>query len=66
MAKNLGVFVTAKEREAVEANYKTSGMVLTGGMPMGDPQQEVEKLVEKYNMPRGTGMNLKTGEFVSP
>lgn len=61
-----GIFVTESERDAVEIAYKCSGMFLSGGKPMGDPAWEVEQLRKKYEMPEGYGLDLKTGEFVSP
>lgn len=61
----LGVFVTAEELQSVKTAHSVSGMFLSGGMPMGDPAAEVERLRKKYNMPEGTGLDLKTGEFVS-
>jgi len=59
-----GIFVTPEELEAVKTAYSCSGMFLSGGMPMGDPQFEVEQLCKKYKLDRSHGLDLKTGEFV--
>lgn len=62
----LGVFVTAEELEHVKVAYSVSGMFLSDGTPMGDPAFEVEQLRKKYQMPEGTGLDARNGEFVSP
>lgn len=59
-----GSRVTAVELKSVKVAQSCSGMFLSGGTPMGDPQAEVERLRVKYGMPTGTGLNLNTGEFV--
>lgn len=64
--KRLNVFVTESELEIVKTAQKCSGMFLSGGMPMGDPAGEVERLRQKYNQPEGTGLDTSNGEFVSP
>jgi len=64
--KNTGIFVSEEERSQVETAQKCSGMFLSGGIPMGDPIRLVNKLVEKYNPPEGSGLNIKTGEFCLP
>lgn len=64
--KGTGIFVTEEERKAVETARQCSGMFLSGGMPMGDPAFEVAQLVKKYKPPEGSGLNIKTGEFVLP
>lgn len=61
--KRLGIFVTEDERSIVETAQKCSGMFLSGGMPMGDPQTEVAQLVKKYELPEDTGFDLSNGEF---
>lgn len=58
-----GVFVSSEEREAVQLAYDTSGMFLSGGRPIGNPEREVDSLVKKYGM-AGCALNLKTGEFI--
>jgi hypothetical protein len=63
--KRLNVFVTKEELEGVRTQQSVSGMFLSGGMPMGDPQKAVEDLGKKYNMPEGTGLDISNGEFVS-
>ena len=64
--KSTGIFVTPEELETVKVAYKCSGMFLTGGKPMGDPEWEVGLLTKKYNPPKEAGLNIKTGEFVLP
>lgn len=55
--------VTDEKLEQVKTEQKCSGMWLSGGMPIGNPQQRVAELAGKYNVPQGMGLNLKTGEF---
>jgi hypothetical protein len=64
--KGTGIFVTAEELEGVRINQRTSGMFLSGGRPMGDPGAAVARLVEKYNPPAGSGLDISTGEFKTP
>ncbi len=64
--KGTGIFVTKEELERVQVAQKRSGMFLSGGIPMGNPEYEVHLLTEKYNPPAGSGLNLKTGEFCLP
>lgn len=64
--KRLNKFVTPEELESVQTAYRVSGMYLSGGIPMGDPGAEVERLRIKYKMPEGTGLDFSNGEFVSP
>jgi hypothetical protein len=64
--QRLNVFVTPEELERVKTAQSVSGMFLSGGRPMGDPQEEVDRLRKQYNMPEGTGMDIGNGEFVSP
>lgn len=64
MLKGTGIFVTESELEGLKVELQTSGMWLSGGMPMGDPQRYVQRLTEKYNPPKGCGLNPKTGEFM--
>jgi hypothetical protein len=61
-----GIFITEEERKGVEIEYQCSGMFLSGGMRMGNPEEAVAKLVDKYKPPQGSGLNLKTGEFMLP
>ncbi len=61
--KGTGIFITTEELECVKVSYQCSGMFLSGGQPMGDPGYEVKCLVDKYHPPKGSGLNLKTGEF---
>lgn len=63
--KATGIFVTKEELERVETAMKTSGMFLSGGVPMGDPEHEVFLLTRKYNPPAGSGLNIRTGEFIA-
>ena len=64
--KRLNVFVTKEELEAVKTAQRCSGMYLSGGIPMGDPAYEVERLRQLYHMPEGTGLDPRNGEFCSP
>ena len=64
--KGTGMFVTEEERQQVETAQKVSGMYLSGGIPMGDPIAEVNRLQKKYNPPEGAGLNIKSGEWVIP
>ncbi len=61
-----GIFVTPEELEAVRIEHSCSGMFLPGGRPMGDPACVVDSLMKKYNQASGTGLDMKTGEFVYP
>ena len=62
----LKIFVTEEELKRVTTAQACSGMFLSGGMPMGDPAWEVEQLRKKYDLPEGTGLDPRNGEFVSP
>ena len=61
-----GIFVTKEELEHVRIAQEASGMFLSGGQPMGDPAYEVYVLMKKYHPPEGSGLNMKTGEFLLP
>jgi hypothetical protein len=62
--KGTGIFVTKEELSHVEIAYKTSGMIMDNDMQIGNPEWEVYQLTKKYNPPAGSGLNIKTGEFV--
>jgi len=64
--KRLNKFVTPEELDIVKTAQATSGMYLSGGVPIGDPFYEVEQLRKKYGLPDGTGLDLKNGEFCDP
>lgn len=64
--KGTDIFITEEERQELEVEYKCSGMFLSGGMPMGDPGGYAKRLEDKYNPPPGSGINLKTGEWMLP
>lgn len=64
--KNTGIFVTKEELEQVKTAHSCSGMFLSGGMPMGNPEAIVQDLFNKYHPPEGSGLNIKTGEWVLP
>ncbi len=64
--RGTGIFVTPEELQAVQTAHKCSGMFLSGGQPMGNPEYEVHLLEQKYSPPKGCGLNIKTGEFVLP
>jgi hypothetical protein len=61
-----GIFITREERVQLEMEYKTSGMYLSGGLRLGNPEEAVARLVDKYKPPKGSGINLRTGEFETP
>jgi hypothetical protein len=61
-----GKFITSEELGYLKTQISVSGMFLSGGTPMGDPQHEVELLRRKYGMPDGTGLDAGNGEFVTP
>lgn len=61
-----GKFVTPEELEQVKTAVSCSGMFLSGGTPMGDPESTVRYLVRKYEMPPDTGLDTGNGEFVTP
>ncbi len=61
-----GKFVTPEELEQVKTAQSCSGMFLSGGAPMGDPESIVRRLIIKYGMPSDMGLDLKQGEFVRP
>lgn len=58
--------MTKEELESVRVEHSVSGMFLSGGRPMGDPAEEVKRLMDKYHPPEGAGLNIKTGEFMLP
>jgi hypothetical protein len=64
--KGTGIFVTKEELEIVKTAQNVSGMCISCGQPMGNPQDEVHILTKKYNPPKGSGLNIKTGEFCLP
>ena len=64
--RGTGIFVSKEELAQVITAQKCSGMFLSGGIPMGNPEYEVHLLTEKYNPPAGSGLNIKTGEFMIP
>jgi len=64
--RGTGIFVTKEELETVKTAQECSGMWLSGGLPIGNPEYEVQLLTEKYHPPTGSGLNIKTGEFCLP
>lgn len=70
MIKRTGRFITEEERQALETAFKCSGMWLSNGTPLGDPEHEVTQrlaiLRKKYGMSAEHGVDLKTGEFCTP
>lgn len=64
--KTTGIKVTPEELETVKTAQACSGMYLSGGQPLGDPEYQVHLLVKKYNPPAGSGLNMETGEFCLP
>lgn len=63
--KRLRIKVTEEELKHVLIERNCSGMWTSDGTPLGDPRYEVGRLAKKYNLPVDTGLDLKTGEFVS-
>lgn len=61
----LGKFVSAQELMRVVTAHRMSGMWTSGGMSLGDPGYEVRKLALDYGLPEDTGLDLRTGEFIS-
>jgi len=66
VVKGTGIFITEEERQGLETEFNCSGMFLSGGMRMGNPEQRAQTLKEKYHPPEGAGINLKTGEWILP
>lgn len=64
--KPTGIKITPEELETVKIAQSCSGMFLSGGVPMGDPEHEVYMLTLKYHPPEGSGLNPETGEFMLP
>lgn len=64
--KETGIFITEEERQRLETEWSCSGMFLSNGMRMGNPEQYAQTLKEKYNPPVDAGINLKTGEWMLP
>lgn len=64
--KPTGIKVTPEELQVVKTAQTCSGMFLSGGWPMGNPEHEVYLLTLKYHPPEGSGLDLETGEFVLP
>jgi hypothetical protein len=64
--KRTGIFITEEERDKLETEFKCSGMFLSGGQPMGRPEEYAQTLKKKYHPPEGAAINLKTGEWILP
>lgn len=64
--KPTGIKVTDEELQQVKTAQSCSGMFLSGGTPMGNPEALVFGLTKKYNPPEGSGLNIQTGEFCLP
>lgn len=62
----LGKFVTAAELVRVHKAQQMSGMWTSDGTPFGDPAYEVAQLAKRYGLPSDPGLDLQTGEFISP
>ena len=58
-----GIFVTPEELERVKTAQSCSGMWLSGGQQLGNPQAVVAELEKKYNPPKGSGLSLADGQF---
>lgn len=66
--KRLKIFATNEEIESIKTELSVSGMFLSGGTPMGNPQKRTHEIALKHGLPEITGyygIDLKTGEFVS-
>ena len=64
--KSTGIKVSTEELEQVKTAHSCSGMFLSDGIPMGNPQQLVADLVRKYNVPDGAGLSTEDGIFYLP
>ena len=62
--KGTGIKVTDEELRRVRNAQSFSGIFLSDGEPLGDPQSIVAYLTKKYNAPAGTGLNLRQESFV--
>jgi len=66
--KRTGVFATKEEIERLKTSLQTSGMCLSGGKPMSNPQQDAHRIALNHGLPEIEGYygcDLKTGEFVA-
>lgn len=63
MPKHLGVFVSKEDHLMLIACFETSRSSPIGSKEVG---KLIDDLRKKYKMPYGTGVNLKTGEFIAP
>jgi len=61
--KPSGVFVTIEELESVRLVRQTSGIRLHGHALFGDPEIEVDKLIDKYGLQISAGLDMNTGQF---
>jgi hypothetical protein len=65
--ERLGVFATDTEIEHLKVALDTSGMYLSGGQPMSNPQKDAHRLALEHGLPEIDGYygcDLRTGEFV--
>lgn len=58
-----GISITPEELQDVRTARQTSGMALSGGQPMGDPEAVVTRLLQKYDMPADAAIDANTGVF---
>ena len=64
--KGTGIFISKEELAQLRTEITCSGMLLSGGTSMGDPQRMAYDLTLKYKPPVGCAINAKTGEFMHP
>ena len=65
--KGTGIFVTEDELDGVVVNYASDGVfLLVDEMTPEGIECAIGDLIEKYNSPKGTTLNMETGEFVYP
>lgn len=65
--KNTGIFATKEEIEDLKTSISVSGMCLSGGVPMSNPEKNCHRLALKHGLPEIKGFYgiLETGEFVT-
>ena len=64
--KGTGIFVTDGELEQAKVAWRCSGMFLSGGLPIGNPERLIDNFIKKYNQPNGSVLDTQTSEFCLP
>jgi len=61
-----GIFATEDEMESLRTSIQVSGMYLSGGIPMSNPEKDCHRLALKHGLPEITGFYgiSEAGEFV--